>query len=246
MFSVGASPFNSRKRAVYGGWAPNPYDTAKAYREFWGGEPEEYVQDVKWADLAQKYAYLPADLDRAKLIREAAKNVLKTVRAKAKQNDQNALYWMARYRKAMKNLRSPFIASRLGTDARDKIWNAFQKLDWSDDFDDSQRLWLAMAKNAPYGAAPALPAGVNFGTLPGIDTFVTKRSFSKPSKLSADTRRLLALARRGLVGEIDPLASVGLSAPPTAPTTPVVVNTTQGPTVVEVPTQGSSNMTDEQ
>ena len=211
MFSVGASPFNSRERAVYGGWLPNPYDKAKQYRDVWGDDPTEYVQDTKWADLASKYAYLPAELDQAALIRAAAKDVLKDVRKAAKKNDKAAIVWLNGYRKAMKNLRSPYIASRLGPDARDAIWAAFQKLDWKDEFDDSQRLWLSLAKHAPYGAAPALPEGTNFGSLPGIDTFVTARSFAKPSKLSADTRRLLALARRGLVSEINPLASVGLS-----------------------------------
>lgn len=244
MFSVGASPFNSRGRAVYGGWAPNPYTKEKQYRDLWGSEPEEYVQDVKWADLASKYAYLPDEVDQAALIRESAKGVLKQVRAAAKKNDRNAIIWLDRYRKAMKNLRSPFVASRLGYEARGKIWDAFKALPWSNEFSDSQRLWLALAKNAPYGAAPALPDGVNFGTLPDINTFVTSRSFAKPSKLSSQTRKLLALARRGLVSEIDDLRDEGLTAPAPAPTTPVVVPTPQGPQVVNVPTQGSSNMND--
>lgn len=233
MFSVGASPFNSRKRAVYGGWAPNVFPGAAGYSSYWDTRPTQYVQDVKWADLAQKYAYLPGDIDRASLIREAAKGLLKAKRAKAKEGDDAAVLWLDGYRKAMKNLRSPYVASRLSYTNRDKIWKAFQDLDWNDEFTDSQRLWLAMAKNAPYGATPGLPDGVNFGALPGVDTFVTARSYAKPSKLSSDTRKLLALARRGLVSEIDPLASVGLTNTPAG-----------SPGVNLIPTQGPANVED--
>lgn len=247
MFSVGASPFNSRKRAVYGGWTPNSLPDTNAYERAWDGSALDYVRDVKWADLAQKYAYLPAELDRATLIRDAAKGVLKLKRDAAKSGDRDAVIWMDGYKKAMKNLRSPYTASRLSYANRDSIWSAFQKLPWDDKFTDSQRLWLAMAKNAPYGAAPGLPAGTNFGTLPGVNTFVTQRSYSRPAKLASDTRKLLALARRGLVSEIDPLASVGLTAPSTPAPSPgvTVVNTPAGPVAVETPTQGTSGMTDD-
>ena len=245
MFSVGASPYNSRKRAVYGGWAPNNLPDADAFGRAWDTAPLDYVQDVKWADLAQKYAYLPAELDRAAIIRDAAKGVLKLKREAAKGGDRDAVIWMDGYKKAMKNLRSPFTASRLSYANRDAIWSAFQKMPWSDKFTDSQRLWLAMAKNAPYGAAPGLPAGTNFGDLPGVNTFVTQRSYSRPAKLGSDTRKMLALARRGLVREFDPLASVGISPAPSANSTPVLVQTPAGPGVVNVPTQGNSGMADE-
>lgn len=235
MFSVGASPYNSRRRAVYGGWTPNSLPDADAYGRTWDTKPLDYVQDVKWADLAQKYAYLPGELDRAAIIREAAKGVLKLKREAAKGGDRDAVIWMDGYKKAMKNLRSPYTASRLSYANRDSIWKAFQNMPWDDKFTDSQRLWLAMAKNAPYGAAPGLPAGTDFGTLPGVETFVTKRSYSRPAKLASDTRKMLALARRGLVREYDPLASVGISPPPSANSTPVVVPTNQGPAVVNVP-----------
>lgn len=200
MFSVGATPFNSRKRQLYGGWASgvNKESTEQAAVKAWEDSPAQFVRDTKWASMAEKYAFDPDDRDNALRIRGFSKGFLSAKRAAAKSGDGAALSWLSGYNSANRLIRSPYKLSSLSPTAKDAIWAKFQGLPWNPDgLADADRMFLQLANRAPFGSAPALPRGVD---VPLMDEFVDEElNYYRPGKLSSGTRRLLGQARRGNV-----------------------------------------------
>ena len=200
MFSVGASPFNSSSRQLYGGWASNVKadTTVKQAVTGWEADPTAFVQDTKWASMAERYALDPDDRDLAAKIRVYSKGFLSGKRKLAKDGNGAALTWLAGYNGANRLIRSPYKLSSLSPEAKQLVWSRFQGLGWNPKgLADGERMFLQLANRAPFGSAPALPAGLN---VDGLGDFVDAGlNYYKPGKLSAATRRLLGQARRGTV-----------------------------------------------
>lgn len=200
MFSVGATPFNSRKRQLYGGWASgvNAASTEAAVLKSWEDSPAQFVRDTKWASMAERYAFDPDDRDNAVRIRGFSKGFLSAKRAAAKTGDGAALSWLSGYNSANRLIRSPYKMSSLSPTAKDAIWAKFQGLAWNPQgLADADRMFLQLANRAPFGSAPTLPRGVD---VPLLDEFVDEElNYYRPGKLAPATRRLLGQARRGNV-----------------------------------------------
>lgn len=198
MFSVGARPFNSRRRQLYGGWAANidaNTDEATALAG-WDASPAAFVQDTKWASMAERYAFDPDERDLASTIREYSKGYLSGKRTAAKNGDGTAMSWLDRYNKANKVIRSPFKMSSLSASQKDAIWSRFKNMAWNPaGLTNAERMFLQLSNRAPFGRSPTLPEGV---AVPGLTDFVDDDlMYTRPGRLSAAQRRYLGRARRG-------------------------------------------------
>ena len=201
MFSVGASPFNSRGRQIYGGWAAaaragmKPEDLQAGYR----GDALNFFKDSKWASMAERYSLNPADRELASLIRKASNGVLKAARQQAKNGDMAAVRWLMAYNSAAGKVRNKYRLSSLSPTQRQAIFNRFASIPWNNTDDgqpDSLRMWFAMANRAPFERIPAIPEGI--GAVPDTANFVLQNpAYALPAKLSATEKLALARARYG-------------------------------------------------
>lgn len=152
MFSVSASPFNSRSRQLYGGW--DPIATAadlQAPDAFYGDVaegPARYYRDRKWANLAVKYAPDEASYRTAKAILDATKNKLKQYRT--------VKAWKDAYAKVLKTRRLPYVKRPMTSAMRDAIWKNFKQIG-IDNVQPVTNEWLALASGGPYSKAPNYP-----------------------------------------------------------------------------------------
>ena len=194
MFSVGARPFNSRRRQLYGGWASGiKADTTEAQAlARWDRLPDDFVADTKWASMAEKYALDPATRDIASNIRSFSKGYLAGKRELYKKGDPKGVVWIRGYNAAQKGIRSKYKLSSLSPGQKDAIWQRFVDMPFGK-LSDEQALYLQMANRAPLMAKPKLPLDVT-----GSTNFVLDDpSYALPSKLDVATRTRLAQARRG-------------------------------------------------
>lgn len=150
MFSVSASPFNSRARQLYGGWADvaapadyrNNYQTLRAW---YGQNPAAWYRDSKWANMAIKYSPNRADLALAKLIKRAGKDQMERWRA-----DQD---WREGYAAALASMRSPVQRRKLTPEEKYRTWATFSQIPFENPTA-SARAWLSLATKGPYTSAP--------------------------------------------------------------------------------------------
>lgn len=168
MFSVGASPYNSRARQlygglaggdavsdVYGGWALNiPADsrgTADAIRTYYQANPAAYAADAKWASLAARYSNSRADRTIAKAIRDAVKRTNVS-------NWKNTVEgWRDAYLTSRRSMKPAAFRRRFTPSAKANIWNTISRMPWGDDASENERMFLSLATRAPYSARPDVP-----------------------------------------------------------------------------------------
>lgn len=155
MFSVSASPFNSRPRQLYGGWTLSDIGMGDVFntREWnniaaqYQAAPEKLYRDSKWASMAMKYSPDPDDARRAKAIKGILKGRLATFR-------QDPAF-KAAYALSLAGRRSPAKKPPLPGASKVALWRKFLDLN-----EDPRRLtaddlvWLSMASKAPFTAAP--------------------------------------------------------------------------------------------
>lgn len=168
MFSVGASPYNSRARQlygglaggdavsdVYGGWALSlPADsrgTADAIRAYYQANPAAYAADAKWASLAGRYSNSRAERNVAKAIREAVK------RATVKDWKDTVEGWRDAYLTSRRSMKPAAFRRRFTPSAKANIWNAISRMPWGDEASENERMFLSLATRAPYSTAPDVP-----------------------------------------------------------------------------------------
>lgn len=194
MFSVGARPFNSRRRQLYGGWTSGikANTTETQARARWDALADDFVADTKWASMAEKYALDPATRDIASNIRSFSKGYLAGKRDLYKKGDPSAIVWIRGYNAAQKGIRSKYKLSSLSPGQKDAIWQRFVDMPFGK-LTDEQALYLQMANRAPLMASPKLPLDVT-----GSSNFVLDDpSYALPTKLDVGTRTRLSQARRG-------------------------------------------------
>ncbi len=194
MFSVGARPFNSRRRQLYGGWTtPLKANTSEADAlARWNGKAADFVADTKWASMAEKYALDPATRDIASNIRALSKGFLAGKRKKFKEGDDAAVMWIRGYNAAQKGIRSKYKLNALTAAQKDAIWDNFVDIPFGN-LSDGNALYLQLANRAPLMAQPKLPIEVAGAS----DFILSDPSYKLPSKLDVTTRTRLANARRG-------------------------------------------------
>lgn len=180
MFSVGASPYNSRARQlygglaggdavsdVYGGWALNiPADsrgTADAIRAYYRGHPAAYAADAKWAALASRYSNERADRELAKAIRAAVK------RTTVKTWKDTVADWRDNYLTSRRSMRPAAFRRRLTPTAKANIWKVISDTPWGNNASENERMFLSLATRAPYSSAPDVP-GMSAAALQGLTT----------------------------------------------------------------------------
>lgn len=150
MFSVGASPFNSRARQLYGGWteiaAPEDYrGNYQTLRAWYGQNPAAWYRDSKWANMAIKYSPNRADLALAKIIKKAGKDQMERWRA-----DQD---WREGYAAALASMRSPVSRRKLTPEEKFRTWETFKGIPFENP-SASSRAWLSLATKGPYTSPP--------------------------------------------------------------------------------------------
>ena len=153
MFSVPASPYNSRARALYGGWAnthAGDADTVDTLRAYYASHPASYYYDSKWATFAQRFAPDVASVKRAKLIKAAGKGMLPVWR----QNPN----WREGYAAALAGKRTTYRRPSFNELQKRRLWNTFQNIPFETDA--AQNLWLSLATKSPYTSQPAVPGDV--------------------------------------------------------------------------------------
>lgn len=176
MFSVGASPFNSRARQlygglvggdalgdvyggdalsdVYGGIARNyqgDLTDSTAMKNYYTENPAKYAEDAKWAALASRFSAERADRLAAKAIRSVMKReVVKAM----KQNED----WKKNYLLSRAGMRSKYFRPRLTPRAKASIWNTVKRIPWNTArTTERERLFLNMLTRAPYTSKPDAP-----------------------------------------------------------------------------------------
>lgn len=180
MFSVGASPYNSRARQlygglaggdavsdVYGGWALNlpagSRGTADAIRAYYQANPAAYAADAKWAALAGRYSNTRADREIAKAIRAAVK------RTTVKDWKDTVADWRENYLTARRSMRPAAFRRRLTPTEKANIWKVISDTPWGVDASENERMFLSLATRAPYSSAPNVP-GMPARALSGLTT----------------------------------------------------------------------------
>lgn len=151
MFSVRSSPFNSRARSLYGGWALTDGvagSTAAQLAAHYATHPGQAAKDQKWASLARKYSTNRAERDNAALI----KSVLTREQI---QNWRENPTWKRLYSQAMKHMRSPYMKQPFSATRRQSIWDRFTAIPWGN-MSAADRAWIQAATNAPYAGVPLL------------------------------------------------------------------------------------------
>ena len=153
MFSVSASPFNSRARSLYGGWTASANASSldeDALRDFYGtaqNAPTMY-QDSKWANIIMRFSRDGEKRLLAKKIKAATKNMLKTWREDAA--------WKKGYRDALKAMRSPYKRMPLSDRQRAAIVSTFEGIP-DDTKSPGELAWMSALSRAPFVANPQLP-----------------------------------------------------------------------------------------
>lgn len=159
MFSVSASPFNSRARSLYGGWTASANASSldeNALRDFYGtaaNAPTMY-QDSKWANIIMRFSRDGNKRLLAKKIKAATKNMLKTWREDAA--------WKKGYRDALKAMRSPYKRMPLSDEQRAAIVSTFESID-DDTKVPGELAWMSALSRAPFVANPMLPGVSTIG-----------------------------------------------------------------------------------
>ena len=153
MFSVSASPFNSVRRSLYGGWVQsanaNNMNEA-ALRNFYGtvdGAPTMYG-DSKWANIILKFSRDAQKRLIAKKIKAATKDQLKLWR-----QDQN---WRKAYNSVLAKLRSPYRRTPLDPGKRAAIVAQFEGID-PNHLTSGDLTWMSALSRVPFVANPMLP-----------------------------------------------------------------------------------------
>lgn len=153
MFSVSASPFNSRARQLYGGWAGVAAPEAsrgsyQALRQYYSTHPNSWYRDSKWASMAIKYSPYRNDLSLAKLIKKAGKDQMETWRGNSA--------WREGYAAAMANMRSPVQRRKMNDTEKLRTWLTFtQRVPYTRPTA-AGRTWLSLATKGPYTSPPAV------------------------------------------------------------------------------------------
>lgn len=163
MFSVGASPYNSLDRQLFGGWTTaglNTADFLQAAAQRMDDDRWDAVdrllpsagaayQAAKWANLALKYAGDVNTRQKAKAIREAMKGFVRHKRA----TDPD---WKKAYATALAHVRSPYHKPSLSSQSRDQLWRMFERLPYAQ-ITNPGKLFLSMLGDAPYTGRPRGP-----------------------------------------------------------------------------------------
>ena len=180
MFSVGASPYNSRARQlygglaggdavsdVYGGWALSipaaSQGTPAAIRAYYQAHPAEYAADAKWAALAGRYSNSRAERNIAKAIREAVK------RTQVSDWKNTVQGWRQAYLDSRRAMKPTQFRRRLTPAQKASIWNTVSLMPWGDNASENERMYLSLATRAPYSSAPSVP-GMPGAALDGLTT----------------------------------------------------------------------------
>ena len=207
MFSVGASPYNSLGRQIYGGWAATSTaaDTEDTLKTAFEADPVRFFKDAKWASMAEKFSLNPADRELASHIRKGSAGILKKMRQEAAKGNMAAVQWVMGYNSAAGKVRNKYRLSSLSPSQKQTIFNRFtQDVHWTDDaggLGDNYRMWLALANRAPFESMPLLPRGI--GAVPDQAAFVLPNAqYALPAKLTAEEKLALAQARYGKAMEV--------------------------------------------
>lgn len=153
MFSVSSSPYNSRARQLYGGWAnvAAPEASRGSYltlRQYYATHPNAWYRDSKWASMAIKYSPSRDDLALAKLIKKAGKDQMEGWRSN--------LAWREGYAAAMARMRSPVTRRKMTDLEKQRTWLTFtQRVPYGKPTA-LGRAWLSLATKGPYSAPPAV------------------------------------------------------------------------------------------
>ena len=199
MFTRRASPFNSTARQLYGGWSTTA--TAKtpvaSLQGTWDASAPLFLQDTKWANMAERYSMDPDDRAIASAIKAASKGYLKRMRAEAKRGTPSAMGWVARYNAAAKLVRNPYRLTGLSPAQRHAVFTKFKSISWDPaGLSDSNRLFLSMANRAPFQSAPNLPDGIQ---VDGMGNFITGNAgYALPIAMDTAEKKRLAIARHGV------------------------------------------------
>lgn len=154
MFSVSASPFNSRRRQLYGGWAASAAYNAPSAALYQGVNlADDYARDAKYAAMAARFSTDPAVRASARSFRSATKGLLARQRAAAKRGDPTAIAWVKAYNAARAAWASTYTRPPLSPAQKNTIFDAFTQM--STEPDAAQRAWLSLASRAPYTSTPA-------------------------------------------------------------------------------------------
>lgn len=220
MFSVGATPFNSRRRQLYGGWA-NVYapanSTVESLKAYYADNPSAFAYDSKWANMALKYSDDRADIEKARLIKKASYQMLKEWRKIPGWGDSYNVV-QARFRTAA---RKP----PLSTGKRKAAWLTFRDYIPQEDLSEAQAQWLSFAGNAPYTSVPTT-------TVAGLSPADLDMFAAGPTALPGTTRYIAPA--RGEQGYVSPLF---IPRGVIRPGAPIVQQPVQQPVVV-APTSG--------
>lgn len=208
MFSVGASPYNSRARQLYGGLAggdaiddvyggdaigdvyggfaatiPHSAETGLPEGDvvaYYRDNPANYAQDAKWANLALRFS--PNRLERilAKAIKEKMKrDQIKTLK-------QNA-DWKKKFLAARALMRPTYFRKHLDGDQKGDIWAAIDAMKWGKRASDRDKLYLSMLSRAPYTSPPGVPAALNMPQAV-LNDITTKYTNELPALMYTGTR----------------------------------------------------------
>lgn len=197
MFSVRSSPFNSRARSLYGGWALSGNvagSTAAQLAAIYANNPGQAAKDQKWASLARKYSTTPADLDSAALI----KSVLTRQNIHDWRQDP---VWRDRYSQALRHMRSPYMKQPFSAQRRQAIWSRFRNIPW-ENITAADRAWIQAATNAPYAGVPSLTGvadAANFST----GNTVARLGYRRPAAIAEDIAWQLPAAAGGPAAALD-------------------------------------------
>ena len=180
MFSVRSSPFNSRARSLYGGWALSGNvagSTAAQLAAIYANNPGQVAKDQKWASMARKYSTTPADLNSAALI----KSVLTRQNIHDWRQDP---VWRERYSLALRHMRSPYMKQPFSAQRRQAIWSRFSNIPW-ENITAADRAWLQAATNAPYAGVPSL-TGVDDAANFSTGATVNRLGYRRPAAIAED------------------------------------------------------------
>lgn len=199
MFSVGASPYNSRARQlygglaggdalgdVYGGFAANiPYNAATGLptgdvEAYYKDNPAEYAQDAKWANLALRFSDKRTDRILAKAIKEKMKrDVIKALKKDAD--------WKKKFLASRALMRPEYFRKHLTADQKGDIWAAIKAMEWGEDASPRDRLFLSMLSRAPYTSTPGVPAALQMQAN-ALKDLTTEYTNELPSLMYTGTR----------------------------------------------------------
>lgn len=200
MFSVGATPFNSKSRQLYGGWT-----LQEAGQNPWAVR--------QWHEMSAKYNASPS-------ARRASREWLKAYRAlplatRKIVNSSGRPYWNKALRKALTD------------EQRALIWDEWQTIPLS--ADNGYEQWRsAMMRHAPYPSVAAIstypfttaPASVKLEGYPDLTAADMGTYIRTAEELAADRRAARRLARERVAAELQGMLQPqieGMLAAPAAP-----------------------------